>query len=126
MGFLGRHWSEWFDDRADDLAPFAQLLSEARSVAIGTKDFSEVDRLKAALVAVGIEVQMSKAGVEVARKQLDSIGIAYSRANRAVATESDDEADFWYGIAEQMKQGILPCKENQEQKIQALFEEWKL
>ena len=126
LGFLGRHWSEWFDDHADDLAPFAQLLSEARSVAIETKDFSEVDRLKAALVAVGIEVQMSKAGVEVARKQLDSIGIAYSRANRAVATESDDEADFWYGIAEQMKQGILPCKENQEQKIQALFEEWKL
>ena len=29
------------------------------------KDFSEVDRLKAAFVAAGLEVRMSKAGVEL-------------------------------------------------------------
>ena len=30
-----------------------------------TKDFTEVDRIKAALVAAGVEVQMSKDGVKL-------------------------------------------------------------
>ena len=30
-----------------------------------TKDFSDVDAMKAALVAAGVEVRMSKAGVEL-------------------------------------------------------------
>ncbi len=30
-----------------------------------TKDFAEVDRLKAAFVAAGLEVRMSKAGVDL-------------------------------------------------------------
>ena len=30
-----------------------------------TKDFSEVDRLKTALIDAGVEVRMSKAGVEL-------------------------------------------------------------
>ncbi|MEO2106527.1 MAG: cysteine--tRNA ligase, partial [Actinomycetota bacterium] len=33
--------------------------------AMQTKDFTEVDRLKAALTAAGVEVRMSKQGVEL-------------------------------------------------------------
>jgi len=43
-----------------DLEAYEQLLTEVRQKAMETKDFSEVDRLKAALVAAGVEVQMSK------------------------------------------------------------------
>jgi cysteinyl-tRNA synthetase len=40
-------------------------LSLARETAMETKDFSEVDRLKTALLDAGVEVRMSKAGVEL-------------------------------------------------------------
>jgi cysteinyl-tRNA synthetase len=40
-------------------------LIDARQTAMQTKDFSEVDRLKAALVEAGVEVRMSKEGVEL-------------------------------------------------------------
>jgi cysteinyl-tRNA synthetase len=126
LGFLDGHLTEWFSDNVDDLAPLAKLLSKARSKAKDTKDFSEVDRLKTALIGVGLEVQMSKNGVKLFRKKLESINSAYARANRAVATDDDDEANFWYGIAEQMKNGTVPCRENQEHKIQALIAELKL
>ncbi len=59
-------------DRPDQPAPENQilndlsaLLAEARNSAMQTKNFSEVDRLKAALVAAGVEVRMSKEGVEL-------------------------------------------------------------
>jgi cysteinyl-tRNA synthetase len=126
MGFMERNWTEWFETAIDDLAPLAEVLQRARLVAIETKDFAELDQLKTSLVDAGLEVRMSKTNVEVVRKKLDSIGTAYSRANRALATENYEEADFWDGIASQMKNGTLPCKENQEHKIQALFEAWGL
>ncbi|MTH98497.1 cysteine--tRNA ligase [Roseibium sp. RKSG952] len=40
-------------------------FANAREVAKQTKDFSEVDRLKNALIAAGVEVRMSKEGVEL-------------------------------------------------------------
>ncbi|MRU14441.1 cysteine--tRNA ligase [Roseovarius sp. A21] len=40
-------------------------LLNARQAAMDTKDFSEVDRLKAVLVEAGVEVRMSKEGVEL-------------------------------------------------------------
>ncbi|MHA7869653.1 MAG: cysteine--tRNA ligase [Salipiger thiooxidans] len=48
-----------------DLSGLAQRLSDARNAAMQSKDFSEVDRLKTALLAAGVEVRMSKAGVEL-------------------------------------------------------------
>ncbi|UWR04809.1 cysteine--tRNA ligase [Ruegeria conchae] len=42
-------------------------LEKARSLALRSKDFSEVDRLKAAYIAAGLEVRMSKEGVELVR-----------------------------------------------------------
>ncbi|SHG35991.1 cysteine--tRNA ligase [Cognatishimia maritima] len=43
----------------------SQRLEEERKKAMETKDFSEVDRLKSALLDAGVEVRMSKAGVEL-------------------------------------------------------------
>jgi cysteinyl-tRNA synthetase len=48
-----------------DLNPIAYKLSELRNSAALTKDFSAVDALKAALVAAGVDVRMSKTGVEL-------------------------------------------------------------
>jgi cysteinyl-tRNA synthetase len=40
-------------------------LTALRNAAMATKDFSSVDALKSALIAAGVEVRMSKAGVEL-------------------------------------------------------------
>jgi cysteinyl-tRNA synthetase len=47
------------------LAPLEHRISHARAEALKTKDFSEVDRLKSALVDAGVEVRMSKQGVDL-------------------------------------------------------------
>jgi cysteinyl-tRNA synthetase len=41
------------------------LLGSRRVAAMASKDFSAVDALKSALIAAGVEVRMSKAGVEL-------------------------------------------------------------
>ncbi|WP_425090438.1 cysteine--tRNA ligase [Tropicimonas sp. S265A] len=65
LGVLGEDLAGW-DVVADvDLDGFAEALSDARAAAMQTKDFSEVDRMKSALIAAGVEVRMSKAGVEL-------------------------------------------------------------
>ncbi|MEC8572238.1 MAG: cysteine--tRNA ligase, partial [Pseudomonadota bacterium] len=38
---------------------------DARTVAMENKDFAEVDRLKSAYLGAGVEVRMSKQGVEL-------------------------------------------------------------
>jgi cysteinyl-tRNA synthetase len=47
------------------LASLAERLAAARSAAMETKDFAPVDALKSALIAAGVEVRMSKEGVEL-------------------------------------------------------------
>ncbi len=51
------------EQNEDVLARLTEMLSVARQAAMETKDFSEVDRLKAALTNAGVEVRMSKEGV---------------------------------------------------------------
>ncbi|MCC5972403.1 MAG: cysteine--tRNA ligase [Pararhodobacter sp.] len=67
MGLLEPGMGGW--TAAPDLAPLATRLSELRATAMATKDFAPVDALKAALVAAGVEVRMSKAGVELVPAQ---------------------------------------------------------
>jgi len=55
--------SQWID--RGKLDRLEADLSLARETAMETKDFSEVDRLKTALLDAGVEVRMSKAGVEL-------------------------------------------------------------
>ena len=49
----------------DVLNAHSETLTAARAKAMENKDFAEVDRLKAALISAGVEVRMSKAGVEL-------------------------------------------------------------
>jgi len=56
---------EWQSEPYFDLSDFENCLSSARDTAMQTKDFSEVDRLKSGLVDAGVEVRMSKDGVEL-------------------------------------------------------------
>ena len=48
-----------------DLSAFEAKLSYARALAMESKDFSEVDRLKHVFQEAGLEVRMSKTGVEL-------------------------------------------------------------
>ncbi|PSL20694.1 cysteine--tRNA ligase [Shimia abyssi] len=63
LGLLGEEMGDWA--RGVDLSAYADALAVAREAAMASKDFGEVDRLKAAFVAAGVEVRMSKAGVEL-------------------------------------------------------------
>jgi cysteinyl-tRNA synthetase len=63
MGILTEELGAWA--AAVDLSALANRLAEVRAAAMAAKDFSEVDAMKAALVAAGVEVRMSKAGVEL-------------------------------------------------------------
>jgi cysteinyl-tRNA synthetase len=60
-----RFAAEAADGAIDRLEELAERLAAARSAAMATRDFGEVDRMKAALVAAGVEVRMGKAGVDL-------------------------------------------------------------
>ncbi|GGG86920.1 cysteine--tRNA ligase [Salipiger pallidus] len=64
LGLLGADQGAWAESGVD-LTGLADRLAAVRAAAMESKDFSEVDRLKAALVEAGVEVRMSKAGVEL-------------------------------------------------------------
>ena len=63
LGLLEDGMGAWVADV--DLSAFADRLATARGAAMESKDFSGVDAMKAALLAAGVEVRMSKAGVEL-------------------------------------------------------------
>ena len=63
LGLLEPGMGDW--TAVPDLSPLARQLSELRQSALATKDFAQVDALKKALVAAGVEVRMSKDGVEL-------------------------------------------------------------
>ncbi len=65
LGLLTKTMGDWADQPKVDLSSFEARLVLARQSAMESKDFSQVDRLKAAFVAAGLEVRMSKAGVEL-------------------------------------------------------------
>lgn len=65
LGLLLPEMGEWVE-AGIDLSPFADKLAALRVAAMETKDFSAVDALKTALLDAGVEVRMSKAGVELA------------------------------------------------------------
>ncbi|MCO8144272.1 cysteine--tRNA ligase [Rhodovulum tesquicola] len=82
LGLLG-FGDQWEDRLYRDveavvtLHPFKERLEAERARALESKDFKEVDRLKAALLAAGVEVRMSKSGVElVPGKGFDLAGLA--------------------------------------------------
>lgn len=64
MGLLLENMGSW-TEAGVDLAPYTARLTALREAAMASKDFSAVDALKSALTAAGVEVRMSKAGVEL-------------------------------------------------------------
>lgn len=64
LGLLEDEMGGWAE-AGIDLAPYAAKLAALREAAMASKDFAPVDAMKAALLAAGAEVRMSKAGVEV-------------------------------------------------------------
>ncbi|MGD9917851.1 MAG: cysteine--tRNA ligase [Paenirhodobacter sp.] len=65
MGLLGDEIGKWAVSPVFDLSEFSEKLADLRTAAMASKDFSAVDALKSALTAAGVEVRMSKAGVEL-------------------------------------------------------------
>ncbi|WP_420567538.1 cysteine--tRNA ligase [Thalassovita sp.] len=65
LGLLGEDLSGWEVSDVVDLSAQAEAFAGVRKKAMETKDFSEVDRLKALYVSAGVEVRMSKEGVEL-------------------------------------------------------------
>ncbi|MCE8472080.1 cysteine--tRNA ligase, partial [Rhodovulum sulfidophilum] len=65
LGLLGEDMGVWAEMPEADLGGWTERLAAARAAAMDSKDFSEVDRLKALLIDAGVEVRMSKAGVEL-------------------------------------------------------------
>ncbi|KMK67588.1 cysteine--tRNA ligase [Puniceibacterium sp. IMCC21224] len=64
LGLLDDDLGGW-DDTQVDLSKWTERLITVRAAAMQSKDFSELDRLKTALTGAGIEVRMSKTGVEL-------------------------------------------------------------
>lgn len=65
LGLLSDGLGGWSSAPDVDLSAQTERLSSLRTAAMASKDFSAVDALKAALIAAGVEVRMSKAGVEL-------------------------------------------------------------
>ncbi|MEM9550080.1 MAG: cysteine--tRNA ligase [Pseudomonadota bacterium] len=65
LGLLTSEMGGWAETVDTDLSGLAHRLAGLRATAMENKDFSAVDALKAALVEAGVEVRMSKAGVEL-------------------------------------------------------------
>ena len=65
LGLLTEEMGDWARGPDVDLSTYEALLAETRAKAMETKDFAKVDRLKSAFVEAGLEVRMSKAGVEL-------------------------------------------------------------
>jgi cysteinyl-tRNA synthetase len=63
LGLLTPEMGAWAE--ALDLSAYEAHLFTERQSAMETKDFSEVDRLKSAFQAAGLEVRMSKTGVDL-------------------------------------------------------------
>ena len=65
MGLLHEALGDWASSVEFDFKDLEATLSETRAKALQSKDFAEVDRLKSLLIDAGVEVRMSKEGVEL-------------------------------------------------------------
>ncbi|UWQ03097.1 cysteine--tRNA ligase [Aliiroseovarius crassostreae] len=65
LGLWNGQVPEWAAVSTVDLSALAAKLHEVRLAAMETKDFSAVDALKAALTEAGVQIRMSKDGVEL-------------------------------------------------------------
>ncbi|GAA6189423.1 cysteine--tRNA ligase [Litorivita sp. NS0012-18] len=65
LGLMSEDVPDWASEAGVDLSAYAGKLAALRAAAMQTKDFAPVDALKTALLAAGVEVRMSKDGVDL-------------------------------------------------------------
>ena len=65
MGLLLPQMGDWAAAVTVDLSAYAAALETARVAAMQSKDFSHVDWTKAMLMAAGVEIRMTKTGVDL-------------------------------------------------------------
>ena len=65
LGLLSPDMGEWSTVPNSVLLSFEKRLVALRAEAMETKNFADVDALKVALLAAGVQVRMSKMGVEL-------------------------------------------------------------
>ena len=65
LGLFGPDVPDWANSLVVDMSVPTAHLTAARESAMQSKDYSDVDRIKSALIAAGVEVRMSKSGVEL-------------------------------------------------------------
>jgi len=65
LGLMTSEFGDWSAASEVDLIFYTKVLTSARSAAMQSKDFSKVDALKSSLTAAGVEVRMSKDGVDL-------------------------------------------------------------
>ena len=63
MGLLSEDMGAWAE--GVDLGAYEAMFDRVRAMAMETKDFADVDRLKTAMLDAGVKVQMSKEGVSL-------------------------------------------------------------
>ncbi|SIN96693.1 cysteine--tRNA ligase [Vannielia litorea] len=68
MGVLTDELAGWETVSTVDLSGYARQLAALREAAMQSKDFSAVDAFKSALTEAGVEVKMSKQGVDLEAK----------------------------------------------------------
>lgn len=110
------------DDVQIDLSAYADKLATLRAAAMETKDFAPVDALKTALLDAGVEVRMSKTGVELELKPVDSINTAIARSN-SPSLDADERA-YWVSIVEGMTGGSVVSLENRASMLKMISEEF--
>ncbi|MEJ6395054.1 cysteine--tRNA ligase [Gymnodinialimonas sp. 2305UL16-5] len=65
LGLWGGRVPDWAEAQLVDLSAHVDRFAQTRAAAMESKDFSALDALKQALIAAGVEVRMSKEGVEL-------------------------------------------------------------
>jgi cysteinyl-tRNA synthetase len=110
------------DENSVDLSILADKLFALRTSAMETKDFAPVDALKTALLDAGVEVRMSKTGVELEFAPVDSINTAIVRSNSP--SLSADEREHWRSIVEGMTGGSVVSLENRTSMLKKVSEEF--
>jgi len=68
LGLMGDDVPAWSKAPVVDLSTYADHLSRLREAAMENKDFSAVDAMKKALLEAGVEVKMSKQGIDLEAK----------------------------------------------------------
>lgn len=65
LGLMDDNVPAWSEEAGVDLSAYESLLGDARTTAMETKDFAQVDQIKTMLLAAGVQVKMSKEGVSL-------------------------------------------------------------